>query len=196
MPAHRLRRMTERSPLDAREGAPCQWAVPGEEAFPAVKAFYDDVIDGLAGKKYSAGWKKGIYPSGTMLREALGRHWFILRCRDQRILGAMVMNGIANEGYAGTDWAVRAAPSEVCFIHMLCVGPSFLGRGIGDALVEEALRRATADHMKAVRLDVLAGNEAALRLYERHGFQYRRTASMYYDDTGWTDYLLYEKVLE
>lgn len=47
----------------------------------------------------------------------------------------------------------------------------------------------------ALRLDVLGGNVPAERLYTGQGFTYRGTVRMFYDDTGWTDYGLYEYLL-
>lgn len=50
------------------------------------------------------------------------------------------------------------------------VAPAARGRGVGDALVDAALALAWATGCQEVRLIVVVGNEAARRLYERHGF--------------------------
>lgn len=42
---------------------------------------------------------------------------------------------------------------------------------------------------------VLGGNVPAERLYTGQGFARRGTVRMFYDDTGWTDYGLYEYLL-
>ena len=55
-----------------------------------------------------------------------------------------------------------------------------------------AIEAAQAAGQKAIRLDVLAGNVPAERLYEGMGFRYLGTIPMFYEDTGWTDYELYE----
>ena len=80
-------------------------------------------------------------------------------------------------------------------IHALGLLRSCQGKGMGKLLVEEALKIAKENRQKAVRLDVLSGNIPAQRLYESMGFQYRETLKLYYEDTGLTDYLLYEFVL-
>ena len=55
----------------------------------------------------------------------------------------------------------------------LYVDPAFSRRGIGRALVEDALR-----HMeRPVSIEVLAGNEPARLLYERCGFRFIETVS-------------------
>ena len=48
---------------------------------------------------------------------------------------------------------------------------------------------------KALRLDVLKGNTPAEKLYTHFGFQSRGVVRMYYEDTGWTDYEVYEYLL-
>ena len=70
--------------------------------------------------------------------------------------------------------------------------PDYTGRGYAKALVQEAIALARKNHKKAVLLDVLGGNLPAQRLYTGLGFQYVSTVNMYYADTGWTDFLLYE----
>lgn len=51
------------------------------------------------------------------------------------------------------------------------------------------------NQQKAIRLDVLGGNVPAEKFYTQIGFQYMDTLQMYYEDTGWTEYRLYEYVL-
>lgn len=163
--------------------------------FGILRRLYDDVIEGLAGKKYDAGWKKGLYPTDDMIKELLSCGELFPAYHGEQIAGAMVINHRTNEGYVGTEWGIEATPKEVAVIHMLCVHPDFSGRHIADALVEEAERRAECMGAKAIRLDVLKGNRPAEVLYERHDFKQRRVVNLYYDDTGWTDYILYEKIL-
>ncbi|RMI36364.1 GNAT family N-acetyltransferase, partial [Streptomyces triticirhizae] len=45
------------------------------------------------------------------------------------------------------------------------------GRGVGDALLTEVARWARATGARELRLAVVAGNERALALYRRHGFE-------------------------
>ena len=46
--------------------------------------------------------------------------------------------------------------------------------------------------MKAIRLDVLEGNLPAEKLYQKVGFQYAGSLNIFYEDTGWADFNLYE----
>ena len=60
------------------------------------------------------------------------------------------------------------------------------------SMMREAIALAEQTGQKAIRLDVLRGNVPAENLYKGIGFQYVGTVPMFYEDTGWTDYLLYE----
>jgi ribosomal protein S18 acetylase RimI-like enzyme len=55
-----------------------------------------------------------------------------------------------------------------------------------------AIDRARQEKQKVIRLDVLKGNVPAEKLYSGMGFEYLHTLPMFYEDTGWTDYELYE----
>lgn len=59
-------------------------------------------------------------------------------------------------------------------------------------MVRFALAFAKQTGMKTVRLDVWKGNLPAEKLYESSGFKCVAITPMYYEDTGWTDFELYE----
>ena len=46
-----------------------------------------------------------------------------------------------------------------------------------------------------MRLVVLDGNPAAVRLYQKSGFSYAGDMQIFYEDTGLADFHLYEYVL-
>ena len=47
----------------------------------------------------------------------------------------------------------------------------------------------------AVRLDALASNTPAHKLYERLGFEYRGKQHLYAENTGWTDFFFFDYAL-
>ena len=68
-------------------------------------------------------------------------------------------------GYAGLcDY-----PDEA-FVQTLAVAPVAQGRGLGSRLLVELLGEAERRRQRVVSLEVRADNEAAQRLYARHGF--------------------------
>ena len=165
-------------------------ALPHE--FLQVRDFYWTLIDGMRDAQYLPGWQKGIYPTDEFLRESLDRGELFVLERNGQLVGAMVVNHQCNEGYAQARWAVDAQLEEISVIHALGVLPACHGQGLAKELTLAAVRMARERGQRAVRLDVLGTNLAAKRLYEGLGFQFRKALQMYYDDTGWTEYLLYE----
>ncbi|MBR2790407.1 MAG: GNAT family N-acetyltransferase [Eggerthellaceae bacterium] len=164
------------------------------EQFPQVRAFYFAVIDGLADAEYGPGWEKDIYPAPEYLADAIGAGELYIGVDEgsREIIAAMVLNHHCNEAYQGFPWPTEAAPDEVMVIHTLAVLPQHTGKGYAKQLVRFAIDVARTQRQKAIRLDVLAGNVPAERLYTALGFVYLGTIPMFYEDTGWTDYELYE----
>lgn len=187
--------------------------------FEMVRDFYYSLIDATEDREYSAGWTKDVYPDDPMLigaieREelyialletpeskekyvsALGKCDFvnggIFTSDDEEVAGVMIVNHDCNDGYAEVDFPVKAEPHEVTVIHALGVHPKFAGRGLAKELVSEVQRMARENGQKAIRLDVLEGNLPAEKTYVAMGFEYIKTLEMYYEDTGWTNYMLYE----
>ena len=169
-------------------------ALTGE--FDEVRTFYHTLIDGMRDAEYKPGWKKGIYPSDGELREALEAGWLYTGREDGGIAAAMIVNDRSNDGYRQAQWPTPAGDGEVTMIHTLGVMPHRGGRGLGKEMVRYAIGLARRQEKKAVRLDVLKGNLPAERLYTGMGFQYVQMVSMFYEDTGWTDFLLYEYPLD
>ena len=104
----------------------------------------------------------------------------------------MVVNHEYNESYDGAPWSVDASDDELLVVHALGVRPSFAGRGIAKVMTQYAIRLGRETGMKTIRLDVLKGNVPAERAYRKVGFAYCRTAHMFYEDTGWTEFDLFE----
>lgn len=166
-----------------------------ENNFLEIQKFYWKLIDKMHDSVYLPGWKKGVYPSNEFLMESLTAGELFAMKIDENIVAAMILNHDCNEGYKEAQWNVNADADEIMVIHSLGVSPEYHGHGFAKKMVEEAINIATQKQQKAIRLDVLNGNLPALKLYEKIGFQYCKTVQMFYEDTGWTDYLLYELVL-
>jgi ribosomal protein S18 acetylase RimI-like enzyme len=64
-----------------------------------------------------------------------------------------------------------AEDAGLVYLMAMWVHPALRGSGAADALVTEHLAWAYAAGARLVRLDVIATNERARRLYERHGFR-------------------------
>ena len=114
---------------------------------------------------------------------------------DGQAVSCLVVNHAYNDGYKNIQWSVAADDREVFVIHALGVLPAFSGRGIAKQMVRKVIDMACEHGIKAIRLDVLSGNLPAEKAYAKMGFQYLDTIQMYYEDTGWTDFKVFERAI-
>ncbi len=160
--------------------------------FQPVRAFYHAVIDGVGDSTNSVGWKKDIYPSLDFLKNSIRNGELYIAAEGETIVGAFVLNHQYNSEYRTVQWPTKAEDAEITVIHALGVHPAHTGKGIAKQMVEFAVDFAREHQQKVIRLDVLKGNLRAEKLYTGMGFQYLHTLPMFYEDTGWTEFQLYE----
>lgn len=77
----------------------------------------------------------------------------------------------------------------------IAVRPESRGRGIGEALVRECIRRGARAGSDRIHLEVRFGNEEAQRLYRKCGFEFMGIRRKYYTDTGEDAMLLSREIL-
>lgn len=162
------------------------------EDYQSVRRFYHALIDAMQDHEYRPGWQKDVYPSQAQLRTAIDAGNLYVGLGREGIVAAMVVDYQGNEQYAQAAWSTDLQQGEYQVIHMLGVHADHARQGLAKQMVAYALDLARSAGMRAVRLDVLKGNLPAERLYEGFGFSLVSTLSMYYEDTGWTDFKLYE----
>lgn len=162
------------------------------EEFDIIKGFYWELIDQMSDQNDKIGWKKGIYPSDQLLQDSLNLGELYTLRHDGQICACVILNSSSNEGYAGVPWSIDCGGQEVLIPHVLAVAKFRQGNGIGTELVTHIINTAGASGKKAVRLDILGTNKAAERLYTRCGFKFVQAKSMFYEDTGWTEYKMFE----
>lgn len=163
--------------------------------YPSVRAFYHSLTDEMRHSEFDIGWKKDIYPSPDMLKNSIADSHLYIGEANGQITAAMILNHQYNDGYKEIKWPVQIADSEVTIIHALGVHPKNKGKGYAKQMVHKAIETAEKNHQKAVRLDVLEGNIPAEKLYSELGFHYIHTLKMFYEDTGLTNYKVYEYIL-
>ena len=162
------------------------------DEFQAVRAFYHRLIDLMRGAEYKPGWEKDVYPDQDQLRQAIDKQQLYVGELEGETVCAMILNRQCNDGYRGAPWRVEAGPEQVAVIHALGVLPTLQRRGLAREMVRFAMDKAREQGSLALRLDVLTGNLPAEKLYLGLGFYRVSTARMYYPDTGWTEFDLYE----
>ena len=146
-----------------------------ERDYEQVRDFYHSMTDQMKERGYIITWVKDVHPLPEFLEESIKE-------------GTLYI-------YRDIERTEDLNDSQFFVIHALGVHPDFTGKGVGRSMVEEAVRIAAENGARALRLDVLDTNEPAQKLYCRCGFGYRGTAKLYYENTGWRNFDMYEIVL-
>ena len=162
------------------------------EDFNPIISFYDDVIEHTPEIELNARWQKGKHPTAGGIKAYIEEGSLYLYREENVILGAMAVTMYQEEDYHAIEWSKQVADNEVAVIHILAVSPDCQGKGIGSEMVREAINLAKEKGMQAIRLDALASNTPAHRMYGRLGFEYRGKQHLYAENTGWTDFYFFE----
>ena len=87
--------------------------------------------------------------------------------------GRLVGYGLAHVTHVADTWIADTwvTAARVGEIESVGVLPESRNRGIGTALMDRLEAELTADGVQDLMLGVLAGNDAAIRLYERRGYR-------------------------
>lgn len=163
--------------------------------FQNVQGFYYALIEEMSHLEYTPRWEKDVYPTSEFLSDSIENKELYIGEIDGQIASVMVVNHSYNEGYKEIKWQVKAEDTELFVIHALGVRYELAGKGIAKEMVRKVIETARAMNLKAIRLDVLAENTPAERVYLKMGFRYLETIHMFYADTGWTEFKLYEYVV-
>ena len=165
------------------------------EQYNDVVAFYYFVIDSLKNSSYDLGWRKEVYPTSDYLLNSVKKDEMFIAIDKGKIISAMVMNHDCNDSYREYEWPTLVRDDDVTIIHLLCVHPELARKGIGRQMVQFAIDTSKRKNQKVIRLDVLKGNYPAENLYTSMGFRKLHTLQMFYENTGWTEFDLFEYIL-
>lgn len=160
-----------------------------------VRDFYYSLIDAMEDAEYKPGWEKDIYPTQEFLIRSIESNELYIGEMDGQMVSCMVVNHGYNDGYKDIQWSVEVKDSELFVIHALGVNPVFSGKGIAKQMVQQVIKIAHENNIKTIRLDVIEGNIPAEKAYTKMGFIYLDTIQMFYEDTGWTNYKLFEFIV-
>lgn len=162
------------------------------EDYDSIIAFYDDVTDRTPKIATYARWSKRKHPTLEGIKAYIEEGSMYLYKEGNVIVGAIAVTMYQGEDYHAIEWSQQVADDKAAVIHILAVSPDYQGKGIGSEMVREAINLAKEKGMQAIRLDALASNIPAHRMYERLGFEYRGKQHLYAENTGWTDFYFYE----
>lgn len=163
--------------------------------FAAVREKYIEVIEHTKDMSIHARWIYGKHPTDAMIQAYIDRQEMYLFMDGQNVAGMIAVTMYQGEDYHEIPWSQNLKDDEAASLHILAVVPEYQGKGISKKMMEEIILLVRKNGKKALRLDVLASNVPAQRMYERLGFEYCGKQNLYAENTGWTDFLYYELML-
>ena len=114
-----------------------------------------------------AAMEKVCFPTDPWPEDMIARmaDRFTVAVEDGAVAGYLVLSSVLDEGN----------------IDNVAVAPEYRRRGIADALVADAVRRAKEAELAFLTREVRASNDPAIRLYEKHGFREVGRRRNYYE---------------
>ena len=161
--------------------------------FSQIRSLYWNLIDQDQDDPSFPHWKKGIHPSDEMILDSIDKGDLYVLADGEEIAACVIANDEKVEGYADAPWQVDS--DDIIVLHVLAVHPDHRGKGLARRLVENVIEQERKAGKKALRLDVIENNTTAERLYQKLGFRYIQTKTLYYDVVGEMTIKLYELVL-
>jgi len=131
------------------------------------------------------------YPNRVFFQEAIAEgHAHVLWVQN-RIAGLVVLDEWQHSSWEAIAW--EPAGSRALVVHSFAIHPHFQGQRLGSALLECCEAWAVSHGFDTLRLDVFAENQAAIRLYQRHGYRLQGRIVVPGKPAGHQDYDCYQK---
>ena len=172
-----------------------KWSHAAPEQLAQLTGFYRDAIDRNPDMPRFGRWIYGLHPTDEMIQRYVRSGAMYTGRMEEGITCAFALTPSQGSDYHDTVWERDLEDDAVAVVHLLCVDPQFRNRGLGHRAMKYAIELSREMGKKAVRLDALACNTPAHRLYESLGFQKRGMSHWFADNVGWTDFYLYELLL-
>jgi len=157
-----------------------------------VKLFYKEALPLINSEQTS--WIPDIYPNVEDALEAILHEEFFICIDDQeKVVGSMILNQQADDEYKTVPWAYGTNKENHLIVHTLISHPKRLKNGIASKMISFIKQWAIENNMASIKLDTLANNVPARKLYEKNGFSYigRRYLSSF-DNKGTDDCVFYQ----
>lgn len=164
--------------------------------FDEISRFYRSTILNTAKMNVHAKWIYGKHPTDEMIMQYINQGAMYFCKINGAIASAVAVTLHQGEDYHDTYWSVSANDDEISVVHILCVDPNFQRQGIAKETMRLVFELSRNYGKTAVRLDALACNKPAHKLYESLGFKKKGVRRWFAENVGWTDFFLYELVLQ
>ncbi len=167
----------------------------GAEDLEKLIDFYRRVIRDTPDIARRARWEFGRHPTGEGLAAYIGQGAMYAAGEGGEIAAAAAVTPFQTEEYHGVRWQRDLRDDEAAVVHLFAVDPLLQGRGVGKAFLREIIAMAGERGFRAVRLDAMADNIPAHRLFAALGFRQCDERRWYAENTGWFDFYLFEYLL-
>lgn len=176
----------------SKEGSEKSMQLVLADDFAMVREKYIEVIKHTKNMNTHAIWIYGKHPTDEMIRSYMNKKEMYLYMDEQNVAGMAAITMYQGEDYHEIIWSQNLNDDEVASLHILTVAPEYQGKGVSKRMMAEIISLVKKKGKKAIRLDALASNIPAQRLYKNIGFKYRGKQNRFAENTGWTDFLYYE----
>ncbi len=160
-----------------------------------IREKYIEVIAHTKDMNIHARWIYGQHPTDAMIQSYIDRQEMYLFTDGQNVAGMTAITMYQGEDYHEIPWSQKLKDDEVASVHIFTVAPEYQGKGVSKRMMEAIISLAMEKGKKAIRLDALESNIPARHMYEKLGFAYRGKQNLFAENTGWTDFLYYELLL-
>lgn len=139
-----------------------------EDDLEKIEELYGFVSDSMKDTAFDIGWRRNLYPSKEMIQSDIKQQTLYILQKEDKIIGAMVLNHEYDLCYQNIYWQINVDDSEAIILHRFCIHPDY--HGCGKYFLKQAIKIAQKQNQKVIRLDVLSSNLPAIHLYEKCGF--------------------------
>lgn len=166
-----------------------------KEDLDRIKNFYIYVIENTETMKECCRWIYGLHPNDEIIRGYISSGDMYYSEKNGKIIAAIAVTKKQGDDYHDVPWQKELADDEVAVGHIMCCDPELKRQGLAKEMLTSVCELCRSLGKKAYRFDTLASNIPAQALYDSCGYKRIAEKHWYADNTGWTDFILYEKLL-
>lgn len=158
--------------------------------------FYNVVLDYVYENGNYPCWEKGVYPNEDYVAKCIDENSLYVVRYNGDIVGAFILNENPEGDYSVGRWQQSLQEGQFLVIHTLAVHPSHQNQNISKYMVRYAIKSATENGYKSVRVDCTLLNAPAMHLYESLQFRSCGVFDLKRNVKGASRFQLYEYVID
>lgn len=168
-----------------------------KEDIDRIEEIYSKLFSWQDKGERTFGWIHGTYPTRETAETALEAGELFVLEEGGAVVASAKINGEQGEEYKRAAWKhPEASGSQIMVLHTLAVDPDCSGRGYGSEFVKFYEKYALENNCPYLRMDTMAVNRAARRLYSRLGYEEADIVACTFNGIPNVQLVCLEKVLE